>query len=142
TGPGPRPTAPRAPDPARGLVVRPPHARPPRARRAALPPRPAVRAAVGRARRRAGGVPAVTPPRRHRAPRPAGARPGLRRRRARDRRLGVTEAGHLDSCPALACGRCLGGVPEWPIGTALKAVAGRDVSRGFESRPLCRWSMT
>src|SRR5690606_10344817 len=30
-----------------------------------------------------------------------------------------------------------GGVPEWPIGTALKAVAGRDVSRGFESRPLC-----
>ena len=31
-----------------------------------------------------------------------------------------------------------GGVPEWPIGTALKAVAGRDVSRGFESRPLCR----
>jgi hypothetical protein len=29
-------------------------------------------------------------------------------------------------------------VPEWPIGTALKAVAGRDVSRGFESRPLCR----
>jgi hypothetical protein len=28
-------------------------------------------------------------------------------------------------------------VPEWPIGTALKAVAGRDVSRGFESRPLC-----
>jgi RNA polymerase sigma-70 factor, ECF subfamily len=32
----------------------------------------------------------------------------------------------------------LGGVPEWPIGTALKAVAGRDVSRGFESRPLCR----
>ena len=32
----------------------------------------------------------------------------------------------------------LGGVPEWPIGTALKAVAGRDVSRGFESRPLCQ----
>ena len=31
----------------------------------------------------------------------------------------------------------LGGVPEWPIGTALKAVAGSDVSRGFESRPLC-----
>ena len=31
-----------------------------------------------------------------------------------------------------------GGVPEWPIGTALKAVAGSDVSRGFESRPLCR----
>jgi hypothetical protein len=31
-----------------------------------------------------------------------------------------------------------GGVPEWPIGTALKAVAGRDVSRGFESRPLCQ----
>jgi hypothetical protein len=30
-----------------------------------------------------------------------------------------------------------GGVPEWPIGTALKAVAGRNVSRGFESRPLC-----
>ena len=29
-------------------------------------------------------------------------------------------------------------MPEWPIGTALKAVAGRDVSRGFESRPLCR----
>ena len=28
-------------------------------------------------------------------------------------------------------------MPEWPIGTALKAVAGRDVSRGFESRPLC-----
>lgn len=33
--------------------------------------------------------------------------------------------------------RCPGGVPEWPIGTALKAVAGRNVSRGFESRPLC-----
>lgn len=31
----------------------------------------------------------------------------------------------------------LGGVPEWPNGTALKAVAGSDVSRGFESRPLC-----
>ena len=31
-----------------------------------------------------------------------------------------------------------GGVPEWPIGTALKAVAGSDVSRGFESRPLCQ----
>ena len=30
-----------------------------------------------------------------------------------------------------------GGVPEWPIGTALKAVAGSDVSHGFESRPLC-----
>ena len=30
-----------------------------------------------------------------------------------------------------------GGVPEWPIGTALKAVAGSNVSRGFESRPLC-----
>jgi hypothetical protein len=29
-----------------------------------------------------------------------------------------------------------GGVPEWPIGTALKAVAGSDVSRGFESRLL------
>ena len=29
-------------------------------------------------------------------------------------------------------------MPERPIGTALKAVAGRDVSRGFESRPLCR----
>jgi hypothetical protein len=28
-------------------------------------------------------------------------------------------------------------VPEWPIGTALKAVAGSNVSRGFESRPLC-----
>lgn len=28
-------------------------------------------------------------------------------------------------------------MPEWPIGTALKAVAGSDVSRGFESRPLC-----
>jgi hypothetical protein len=28
-------------------------------------------------------------------------------------------------------------VPERPIGTALKAVAGRNVSRGFESRPLC-----
>ncbi len=28
-------------------------------------------------------------------------------------------------------------MPERPIGTALKAVAGRDVSRGFESRPLC-----
>ena len=28
-------------------------------------------------------------------------------------------------------------MPEWPIGTALKAVAGRNVSRGFESRPLC-----
>src|SRR5690606_34603218 len=25
----------------------------------------------------------------------------------------------------------------WPIGTALKAVAGSNVSRGFESRPLC-----
>jgi hypothetical protein len=35
-----------------------------------------------------------------------------------------------------------GGVPEWPIGTALKAVAGRDVSRGFESRPLCRAEQT
>jgi hypothetical protein len=34
-----------------------------------------------------------------------------------------------------------GGVPEWPIGTALKAVAGSDVSRGFESRPLCRESV-
>ena len=30
-----------------------------------------------------------------------------------------------------------GGVPERPIGTALKAVAGSNVSRGFESRPLC-----
>jgi hypothetical protein len=30
-----------------------------------------------------------------------------------------------------------GGVPEWTIGTALKAVAGSNVSRGFESRPLC-----
>ena len=29
-------------------------------------------------------------------------------------------------------------MPERPIGTALKAVAGRDVSRGFESRPLCQ----
>lgn len=28
-------------------------------------------------------------------------------------------------------------MPERPIGTALKAVAGRNVSRGFESRPLC-----
>lgn len=28
-------------------------------------------------------------------------------------------------------------MPERPNGTALKAVAGRDVSRGFESRPLC-----
>lgn len=28
-------------------------------------------------------------------------------------------------------------MPEWPIGTALKAVAGSNVSRGFESRPLC-----
>ena len=28
-------------------------------------------------------------------------------------------------------------MPEWPNGTALKAVAGSDVSRGFESRPLC-----
>jgi hypothetical protein len=28
-------------------------------------------------------------------------------------------------------------VPERPIGTALKAVAGSNVSRGFESRPLC-----
>lgn len=28
-------------------------------------------------------------------------------------------------------------MPEWPIGTALKAVAGSDVSHGFESRPLC-----
>ena len=33
-----------------------------------------------------------------------------------------------------------GGVPEWPIGTALKAVAGSNVSRGFESRPLCMTS--
>lgn len=28
-------------------------------------------------------------------------------------------------------------MPEWPIGTALKAVADRNASRGFESRPLC-----
>jgi hypothetical protein len=28
-------------------------------------------------------------------------------------------------------------VPERPIGSALKALAGSDVSRGFESRPLC-----
>lgn len=28
-------------------------------------------------------------------------------------------------------------MPEWPNGTALKAVTGRNVSRGFESRPLC-----
>ena len=33
-------------------------------------------------------------------------------------------------------GKCRGGVPERPIGTALKAVAGSDVSRGFESRLL------
>ena len=31
-----------------------------------------------------------------------------------------------------------GGVPERPIGTALKAVAGRNVSRGFKSRLLRR----
>lgn len=30
-----------------------------------------------------------------------------------------------------------GGVPERPIGSALKALAGSNVSRGFESRPLC-----
>lgn len=30
-----------------------------------------------------------------------------------------------------------GGVPERPNGTALKAVTGRNVSRGFKSRPLC-----
>ena len=35
---------------------------------------------------------------------------------------------------------CPGEVPERPIGTALKAVAGRDVSRGFKSRPLRRGS--
>lgn len=28
-------------------------------------------------------------------------------------------------------------MPEWPNGTALKAVADRNASRGFESRPLC-----
>ncbi|MCW2790153.1 MAG: hypothetical protein JWQ91_2640 [Aeromicrobium sp.] len=28
-------------------------------------------------------------------------------------------------------------MPERPIGSALKALAGRNVSRGFESRPLC-----
>ncbi len=28
-------------------------------------------------------------------------------------------------------------MPEWPIGTALKAVVGGNVNRGFESRPLC-----
>ena len=28
-------------------------------------------------------------------------------------------------------------MPERPIGSALKALAGSDVSRGFESRPLC-----
>lgn len=33
-------------------------------------------------------------------------------------------------------------MPEWPIGTALKAVAGSDVSRGFESRPLCSMNET
>jgi len=32
-----------------------------------------------------------------------------------------------------------GGVPERPIGTALKAVAGSDVSRGFKSRLLRQW---
>ncbi|MCW2747375.1 MAG: hypothetical protein JWP10_517, partial [Nocardioidaceae bacterium] len=28
-------------------------------------------------------------------------------------------------------------MPEWPIGTALKAVVDRNANRGFESRPLC-----
>lgn len=37
----------------------------------------------------------------------------------------------------VACALGPGGVPEWPNGTALKAVTGRNVSRGFESRPLC-----
>ncbi len=57
----------------------------------------------------------------------------------------VQEGDPLVELTGLTATRCLvgcagiapGGVPEWPIGTALKAVAGRDVSRGFESRPLC-----
>ncbi len=59
------------------------------------------------------------------------ARPAQQRRSSRRART-------LDSgACARAWLRAQGGVPEWPIGTALKAVAGRDVSRGFESRPLC-----
>ena len=72
---------------------------------------------------------------------------------AADAPAGVRPAARRCTDPSTrACGRCLshytrgrsprdrgpGGVPERPIGTALKAVAGRDVSRGFESRPLCR----
>jgi hypothetical protein len=43
----------------------------------------------------------------------------------------------LGTVPRASVTPAPGGVPEWPIGTALKAVAGSNVSRGFESRPLC-----
>lgn len=33
-------------------------------------------------------------------------------------------------------------MPEWPIGTALKAVVDRNANRGFESRPLCAMQTT
>lgn len=33
-------------------------------------------------------------------------------------------------------------MPEWPIGTALKAVVDRNANRGFESRPLCAMDST
>ncbi len=138
----PRPARQRV-DLARGqLAGRPRRHRPAGAQRAAGPgvgPR-AAGAAEHRRRRAAARPPA--PGRRRRPPPAATARPRLRRGRVRARRLGVARAPRPAGTPTLgrvsgARGCRHGGVPEWPIGTALKAVAGRDVSRGFESRPLC-----
>ena len=73
-----------------------------------------------------------------RHPRPPGA-PGVERRDAPSR-APASAAAALTDARRTRLGRGShgpGGVPEWPIGTALKAVAGSDVSRGFESRPLC-----
>ena len=75
------------------------------------------------------------PPRRGGDRRPARSRsapvrcsePACTRPRGRDSNPRLT------SLPATA----FRGGADRPIGTALKAVAGRDVSRGFESRPLC-----
>ena len=64
-----------------------------------------------------------------RAPRATPLRPAALTRRRRDEMM-ATGAVRVDH------GKCRGGVPERPIGTALKAVAGSDVSRGFESRLL------
>ena len=113
----------------------------PRAQHAARPADRAGPAGAREPRGRAGPDRPEAAGRRHRPPHPAAARPRVRRGRARAGRLRVGRSPAQATsytrprCSA-ACGRH-GGVPEWPIGTALKAVAGRDVSRGFESRPLC-----